>query len=218
MAVITFSRLYGTGARELGHRLAGKLGYAYIDKELLAMLSKRVGTTPGDLEAFEDEGSDVSKISADLLRTRYPKLISSDIEKEDYIRALTSLIEELANRDNVIIVGRGGQCILANCPVAYHFRLVADLTYRVKILKEVRKLDYGSDEALIKIMQTEDERKKNYMRKNFHVHWDDSSLYHLIINLSKVPVALAEQFILETVKRGLAGKPDEAVLGKSGPA
>ena len=41
MHIITISREFGSGGRELGKRLAEALGYAYYDREILTMLAER---------------------------------------------------------------------------------------------------------------------------------------------------------------------------------
>ena len=39
--VITISRQFGSGGRELGRRLAEELGFAYYDDEIIEEISKR---------------------------------------------------------------------------------------------------------------------------------------------------------------------------------
>ena len=42
MGVITISREFGSGGRELGKRLADELGYAYYDKEIISKIAQEV--------------------------------------------------------------------------------------------------------------------------------------------------------------------------------
>ena len=43
--IITISREFGSGGREIGKRLADKLGFAYYDQEIITALSKETGMT-----------------------------------------------------------------------------------------------------------------------------------------------------------------------------
>ena len=43
MNIITISREFGSGGRELGRRLAAKLGYDYYDKEIIAAIAQNKG-------------------------------------------------------------------------------------------------------------------------------------------------------------------------------
>ena len=48
--VITISRQYGSGGRELGEKLAKRLGIPFYDKELVSMISKEGDIDPAILE------------------------------------------------------------------------------------------------------------------------------------------------------------------------
>ena len=50
MNIITISREFGSGGRELGKRLAEALGYAYYDREILTMLSEQTALNEDYLE------------------------------------------------------------------------------------------------------------------------------------------------------------------------
>ena len=41
--IITISRQYGSGGREIGRRLAERLGIPYYDKELIILAAERSG-------------------------------------------------------------------------------------------------------------------------------------------------------------------------------
>lgn len=43
---ITISRQYGSGGRELGEKLAKRLGIPFYDKELIAMIAREGGIEP----------------------------------------------------------------------------------------------------------------------------------------------------------------------------
>ena len=43
MKIITISREFGSGGRELGKRLADVLGYDYYDKEIIASIASNKG-------------------------------------------------------------------------------------------------------------------------------------------------------------------------------
>ena len=54
MRIITISREFGSGGRELGKRLAEELGFAYYDKEILPMISERMQMDEGYIVEKED--------------------------------------------------------------------------------------------------------------------------------------------------------------------
>lgn len=55
MNIITVSREFGSGGRELGRRIAEALGYDYYDGEIIAAIAKKCGLDEGYVEnALED--------------------------------------------------------------------------------------------------------------------------------------------------------------------
>ena len=46
MRIITVSRQFGSGGRELGKRLADRLGFDYYDKEIIDSLAEDQGLDP----------------------------------------------------------------------------------------------------------------------------------------------------------------------------
>ena len=57
MNIITISREFGSGGRELGRRLADELGYDYYDGEIIAAIAKNSGLDASYVEtALEDHG------------------------------------------------------------------------------------------------------------------------------------------------------------------
>ena len=57
MNIITISREFGSGGRELGKRLAEALGYAYYDREILSMLAEQTDLNEDYLERTLEENS-----------------------------------------------------------------------------------------------------------------------------------------------------------------
>jgi len=43
--IVTISREFGSGGREIGKRLADELGYAYYDKEIIKIITEQTGMT-----------------------------------------------------------------------------------------------------------------------------------------------------------------------------
>ena len=52
---ITIGRQFGSGGREIGHKVAEALGIAYYDKELLAVAAKESGLSHQFLESYDEK-------------------------------------------------------------------------------------------------------------------------------------------------------------------
>ena len=54
--IITISREFGSGGRELGKRLAEKLNFAYYDREIITEISKKMGVTEEYAQKLSERG------------------------------------------------------------------------------------------------------------------------------------------------------------------
>ena len=54
MGVVTISRQYGSDGRSVGFKLAEKLGYLYMDKELIVEVARRAGVPVEEVERFDE--------------------------------------------------------------------------------------------------------------------------------------------------------------------
>ncbi len=60
---ITISREYGSGGREIGEKLARRLGIPFYDKELIAMIAKEGNIETSVLEANDEVDPDFDNYS-----------------------------------------------------------------------------------------------------------------------------------------------------------
>jgi cytidylate kinase len=86
---------------------------------------------------------------------------------------------QLAEKGNVIIVGRAGNIITAGLKNTFHVRLVAPLEARVRHIEEVYNLTPGK---AIEFIKREDLARKHYLKYYFNKDVDNPLLYHMVIN------------------------------------
>jgi hypothetical protein len=105
---------------------------------------------------------------------------------EGYVRMVGLVIRGLASEGNVLILGRGGQVLLKRHPGVLHLQTVAPRVYRCNVIMERYGLSQRQAQGRIR---TSDRSRFDYLRRYHGVDWLDSTLYHLIINTERVPVA-----------------------------
>ena len=54
--IITISREFGSGGKEIGKRLADKLGYSYYDSEIVTLLAKETNMSEEYLKNISEKG------------------------------------------------------------------------------------------------------------------------------------------------------------------
>ena len=136
MAVITVSREYGSRGEEITQEVAKELGYSYFDKDILADVARIANTTEDEIRQYDEKDEHGLHTFLKKLFVAQPLVVAEfpyyypptmpldwsigPIENEPRLdpESVTAffhhVVEELWRRDDVVIVGRGSQRILAS--------------------------------------------------------------------------------------------------------
>ena len=202
MAVITISRQFGAGGRTLGKMIAKELGYKFLDDVIIQEIAKEAKVTTKTVKSIErTAGGKLSKLFSGLLNPHYmDRIIGSDrgyLDEEIYLDVLNKVIRELAELDNVVLIGRGGQYILADFENTYHFLLVSDMAHKIEFLQSHYEQTASKAEGAVKA----GEKKRTILYKKMRKeNYDSPSHYHLIINMSKLSLEDALKLVCALVK------------------
>jgi cytidylate kinase len=218
MAVITISRQYGSGGGETARRVCELLGYRLFDKRLLAALASAMGLLGGKVVDLNEYEHEVPSFLEQLLPRRVPVAEATTIEpgsggatttveldEAEMLDVVRGAIRAAAKLGDVVILGRGGQVILAGEPGVLHARLVAPLDDRVRRVAEREHIDEATAREIW--VFHEDEVRADYVRRSHGVEAVDPLLYHLVINTSLWGTEAAAQLIA----RAVADLPTPAV-------
>lgn len=197
MKIITVSREFGSGGRELGKRLAESLGFNYLDREIITEVAKRTSLDEKFVESNLEKGMQAYPMHFGMSFSLVPILNQSAI---DCFVAQNEILVELAKKGDCVIVGRSADVILSEFNPLNLF-VYADMQSKVERCKKRMNGEELSDKELAKkIKQIDKERAKS--RKLFSdTEWGDRQNYHLMINtsneeISKLILAI-KQFALE---------------------
>ncbi|RPJ04074.1 MAG: cytidylate kinase-like family protein, partial [Deltaproteobacteria bacterium] len=118
MAILTISREFGSGGKEVGRAVADSLGFEYVDKEKVLIEIRKAGNK------WEEWGKELDEHSPSVW------------EKYDWsFRGFGALIQSFilsrAVKDKVVIMGRGGSFLLKGIPFALSVRIVAPIEARI---------------------------------------------------------------------------------------
>lgn len=196
---ITISRMCGAGGRTVASKLAEYLpsrmpdasGWTVFDRNLIEKvledhhLSKRIAQ-------FVPEGH------KSLLEDTLEDLLGLHPPTAMLVKQTSETIWNLAEKGNVILVGRGANVVTGKLATAFHVRLVGTVEKRIARLMEVYDFDYANAHEFLKV---QDASKKRYLKDHFNRDIDDPLLYHLIINTDEISYANAARLIGDTVIR-----------------
>lgn len=198
MAVITISRELGSNGDLIADLLCERLGYCRVDKDLLGQIAQQAGVDVKAVLQKEQEVTQKPRLISDQMTSLYGRAPSafaqkSALDDQTYARVVRETILKYAEQDNAVIVGRGGQMVLAGHPRALHVHLYAALQVREQRL--IERYGISPLEAKRRIEQS-DAQKREYIRLWYDkANWKDVRYYHLVIDTGRFPAETVAELI-----------------------
>ena len=192
MSIITISHEMGAGGPEIGQQVAEKLGYRYVDHELISDAAHRYGLLEEKLSHLDE--------SKPSLFERF------DAETRRYITVIQTALFEFAEQDRVVLMGRGGQWLLRG--ISHHLRVRVMAPFELRVKRLSTKLsgpmgEQASQRTVMEMVRRDDTERAGRMRYLYEVDLADPALYDLVINMEKLTIAAAVELIA-----GIACRPE----------
>jgi len=202
-SMLTISHLYGSGGSLIARELGRRLNWTVWDKEIVHKIASEqqmpeeyVDTKDERVDSFIERVVGFSGIGG--FESTYnipPPLWLNDTQ---LVRMTRAIIEDVAKEGRAIIVGRGGNHILAGRPQTLHVFLFAPLEVRVQRVMEVEGLTHPEAERRIAGM---DRLRADYVHTFYHADWRDPSRYHLLVDLGMLGAEGTADLIAWTLER-----------------
>ncbi|MEW6162238.1 MAG: cytidylate kinase-like family protein [Nitrospirota bacterium] len=200
--VITISRQEASGGSYIGHLVARRLDFKYFDRDILYEASKYLEVNESEISSLEEKPSSFFEKLLRAFSFEIPEVAYMPPSRPIYDRDLfdieSKIINEIAERYNAVIIGRGGFYVLRGHPGLVNVFVHAPLNFRIKRIMEVRNIS-DRDKALSEIEESDRNREK-FIRDMTGVNWTDARNYHLCIDTSAVSFTIAEEMIVKLVE------------------
>jgi cytidylate kinase len=206
MPVITIRGKLGSGAPEIGKLLSQKLGWDYIDREILAQVASRLNLNENEVIAKEMPPVSLRERIEEALQKGYATGVGvqgaylpiSQIPLDDtrYLAALTGLIKEVAQGRSVIY-GRGSQFILRDHPHTINVSIVAPFKIRLKRVME--SLNLHEDKARQE-MNRFDNAAREFLKRYFGAEMEDPTCYDIVVNTERLDFEMICSVIIHTLR------------------
>lgn len=184
MNIITISREFGSGGRELGKRLADHLGYDYYDSEIISMVAQESGLDSNYVEnTLSNHGW---KNRAITFRTTLSSNSYLQASKVGLLLKQKSVIEEIsALGKDCVIVGRNADVILKDSH-PFNIFVCADTDAKVnRCLKRASSDEKLSEKELIRKMKQIDKVRAETRELISGSDWGSRDAYHLTVNTTE---------------------------------
>jgi len=135
--VVTIASLYGGGGRLIGPQVAERLGVQYLDRAIPKSVAQRAGVPEAAVEAVDEPPrTGMDRLLQSLARVPVTTDSTGAVERLDVEeRRIKAEIEEFLAAATVsggVVLGRGGQVVLAKVPGALHVYLGGSRDSRIR--------------------------------------------------------------------------------------
>ena len=181
MNIITISREFGSGGRELGRRLADELGYDYYDGEIIAAIAKNSGLDANYVEnALEDHGWQA--IPMTVHRTFASPMVMQS-PQVGLLLEQKKVIEEIGKKGkNCIVVGRNADLLLKEYE-PFNIFVCADMEAKIdRCIERAKEGENTSRKELEKKIRRVDKNRSNTREILSSSAWGQRDAYHMIVN------------------------------------
>ena len=184
MGIITISRgSYSRGIR-IAEKLAEKLSYECVSREILLKASKDFNIPEVALtQAIQNAPSFLDHLKHG---------------KKKYIAFIRKTFLEYLQRDNIVYHGMAGHFFTTGLSNVFKVRITADLEYRIKV---VMKRENVSQEEAKKLPEDLDEARRKWSMYLYGIDTNETELYDIVIHIDTIDVDSAVEILYDMARR-----------------
>ena len=183
MKVITISREFGSGGRELGKRLADELGFDYYDKEIIIAIAQGQGLDEGYVEkALEHH---IWRSVPLAFGRSFAGAVALQSAQTNLLLEQKRVIERIAETGkDCVIVGRNADFILRDVHT-FNIFVCADMEAKIRRCAErAPEAESLSRRELEQNIRRIDKNRASTREMIGGGKWGERGAYHLIVNTS----------------------------------
>lgn len=200
-SVVCISHASGAGGEEVGRGVAERLGFLFVDEELIARAAARGGIDPETVADEERRKPMFARLldylaegGAGVLATA-PTALRTDEPPSEAVRAfIRDAIHEVAKRGNTVIVAHAGSYAVGAGPEVLRVLITAPRETRSKRFAAANGL---SDDEAGRAIKRSDSARVDYLKRFYGVGQEHPTHYDLVINTDTLSAEQASTLIVQ---------------------
>lgn len=200
-SVICISRVTGAGGEEVGQLVAEKLGFRYLDDEIIARAAAKGGVSPADIADAERRKSLLGRVLAELGTSGGADAwavtgiapVARDRPQGNLHSLIVDVVEEIAGRGDVVIAAHGASFALAGRPNVLRVHVTASPETRARRLSESDGLE---PKAAAKAIHDSDGSRADYLRRFYRIETELPTQYDVVLNTDGLSSAEASDLVV----------------------
>ena len=192
--VITISREFGSGGREIGFRLSKKLGIPFYDKELISMAAEDSNIAEEVFHANDEVIEKKERVNYEYVSVN-PFSPLYEVPVSDQLFFIQSkIIKKLEQEGPCVIIGRCSDMIIED---GFHVFISSSMKKRVERLLAIEKEnDARKMETRIREI---DKKRREYYQYYSGNEWGKPKNYHICLNSGKLGIEKCVEIIAASV-------------------
>lgn len=202
MAILTVSRLYGSGGSEVASIVAKTLGWSLLDNAVVDAVAARMGMSVAEVQAREERvPSLVERLTAAMAMGSQewvsPLAAAKRPTDEQMLEVTRHIIEEAIARGPIVVVGRGTQEMLAEREDTLHVFCYAP---RKALIARTMQREGVSVEEATRLVDDTNKQRDQWVR----LHWERDRRAHenydLSVNTERLGIQGAADLVLAAAR------------------
>jgi cytidylate kinase len=182
MSIVTVSRGTYSRGRDVAEKLAQRLGYECISREIIVEAAKEFDIPELRLvEAMQDPPSILDRFT---------------YGRERYLAYFQAALLHHFQKNNVVYHGLAGHFLVRDVAHVLKVRIVAEMEDRVRLMMERKGV---SEEQATRFVKRVDETRRKWSVHLYNIDTHDPTLYDMVIRIKKVTTDDAVEIIRHTV-------------------
>lgn len=202
--VINIGRQLGSGGKEIGEKLAARLGIDFYDKELINLASEESGLCKEFFEKADEKAS--QGIIGGLFGMRFPFISEGAIpctnclSNDALFKIQSDVIRHLAAKKSCVFVGRCADYILREHSRCANIFISSSREDRTARLCGIHGITAEEAEGM---MNKADKKRSEYYNYYSYKTWGAAATYHLCIDSSVLGIDGTVSFLEAFVAKKL---------------
>ena len=184
---ITIAREPGSGGDPIGRAVAKKLGYTFVDDQIIEEIAHSTKKRAQIVKAIDEKArTAIGELIHSLLNPEY-------IDESKYVTELVRVILTYAHKGHAVILGRGANFIT---PASKGLHVFVTAPYSVRVARAMKYEGHSEKKAKKVIAQVEKDRA-DFVNRFLERDINKKNSYDLVLNTTYLTVEQAQKIILE---------------------
>lgn len=186
--VITIARGFGSGGKDIGHRVAERLGIPCYGEEINQMASEKSGISEAIFAQSDEKLNKKAIVKALSSMPKIDKVLKpqdKNFASEDNVYAIRAeIIKALAENESCVIIGKAADFILRDYENVFSIYIDADREYCIDSVIELNGA--LSRKEANRLIERTDKYRSDFYKYYTGREWSNCVNYHMFLNSERL--------------------------------